>query len=91
MHEEPNLTEHDSERLNRYKNVIKLLLEAGANPKQMVHTNPNQSILASESGISLIVNRLYGLRRNSSSRSLRLLKERVYRQVIKIMNDTHVP
>ena len=83
----------DSERLNRYKNVIKHLLEAGADPKQQgVLTNPNRSILEQlQSGITLIVNRLHGLRRNSSSRSVRLLKERVYRQVIKIMNDTHVP
>ena len=92
VHEEPDLTKHDSERLNRYKNIIKLLLEAGANPKQAVLTNPNEGILTSQSGISLIVNRLQpGLRRNSRNRSLCLLKERVYRQVIKIMNDTHVP
>ena len=81
-HEDPDLTEYDwtkydSECLDRYIGAIKLLLEAGANPNQSVSDGIG-------SGADIVERRLRALR-PSDSRSIRVLRRRVYGQVLAMM------
>ena len=80
---ESDLTEADSEILNRYIDAIKILLEAGANPTQTVLENPNRS------GIGLIENWLRALQKDvgAGHPTIRLLKGRVYRQLLTMMRE----
>ena len=82
--EDPDLSVGDSERLDRYIDVIRLLLEAGA--------KSNQNILEGlGSGIDLVQMWLRALHPNDGYPSIRLLKERVYRQVLAMMREVQAP
>ena len=78
--EGPNFTEAGSTRLDRYINAIKLLLEAGA--------NPNQNVLvfgAVSTGIGLVESWLRVSRLDIHGSPVRILRQRVYRQVLKML------
>ena len=77
-------TERDYDRLNRYVDAIKLLLEAGANPAHPVLNGGD------ENGIGFIERELLGAR-NIGDNFIRHVRERFYRQVITIMKDTNAP
>jgi hypothetical protein len=81
---EDHFSERDYDRLNRYVDAIRLLLEAGANP-----THPVLNGVV-ESNIGFIKRCLREVR-NIGDPFIRLAKERFYRQVITIMKDTHAP
>ena len=68
-----DLTQDDSESLERHINVIRLLLEAGANPNQNVLEGDGSAIDTVEMWLRFP--------------SIRLLRERVYRQVLAMMRE----
>ena len=72
--EDPDSTQADSESLERHINVIRLLLEAGA--------NPNQNVLEGDGSAIDMVERMW-LR----FPSIRLLRERVNRQLLAMMRE----
>ena len=77
--EDPDLTKNDSDCLDRYIDVIKILLEAGANPNQDV---------GFFSGIDLIEGWRENVRYHSNLHSNPLLIESVYGQVLAMMRET---
>ena len=77
---EDQFTDRDYDRLNRYVDAIKRLLEAGANPT-------HYASLAGENGIDFIERRLHEVRIIGDP-FIRLVKDRFYRQVIAIMKDS---
>ena len=72
--------EIDSERLDRHIDVIKLLLEAGANPTQSISDDIGNSF-------DLVELRLSQARKSS----IRLLREKVYGQVLAMMKEAQAP
>ena len=83
--EDPDLAENDSECLDRHINAIKLLLEAGANPTQ----NELQDTIGNV--IDHVGWWLRVLQPNVGSYSIRLLRERVYRQLLTMMREAKLP
>ena len=75
--EDPDLTVRDYERLHRYMNAIKLLRKAGASPTRNISSGRNC--------IELVERVLRKLHSNVGDHCNRLLKQRVFRQVITIM------
>ena len=82
--EDPDLSGGDSERLERHISAVKLLLEAGANPNQIVLEGVGSSI-------DLVESWLRASHPNEGYPSIRLLRERVYRQLLAMMREAQAP
>ena len=87
--EDPDLSVGDSECLDRLIDVMRLLLEAGANPNQDVLEDVALSRVYSS--IGLVEMWLHDLHPNEGYPSIRLLRERVYKQVLAMMREAQAP